>query len=136
MYLANIEVNYIVQNNMHQDFSGLVDKYKEYWDNEYPRLGETRGFYDFMNQSSNGHAERVEEDNSKFEMKGTILGEIEECLERERRIESWIPKTTVRDAEFVQTNPESVVFFDDIEDCVIRIGNLHETLLSFFRVRH
>jgi hypothetical protein len=68
--------------------------------------------------------------NPQFQDQSTLRG----WLENERgQVDNWRPRKTYLDPEFIDMNPESIVFFSDIKEVVglIDIENEQEIIRVF-----
>jgi len=128
----------------------LMPTYETYWDNEYPRIGEMqryRGFIDYLRLRETNEEEiilvRAKDDfliDESPEIELATSQVLAQWLAKEKSsYVNWRPRRTSIDPDYIDANPESVVFFSDIKEAVslfevTTINDLHTALDIFLDV--
>lgn len=113
----------------------LEPLYQEFWEGEYPRMGEMkeyRGFVDWLRLRETKEEEiilvKAKNDflmEKPFEIDSGTPGTLKQWLSKERSV-NWRPRKTAIDPEYIDMNPESVVFYSDLPFALFEVETTND----------
>jgi hypothetical protein len=113
----------IIYRNM--DRGKMLALYEEFCDQEYPRIGEMLGMAGFVDwlrlRETNEQELMLVKAKDDFLAEGSEDGMECDGIEAwvlKESLGNWRPRKTWMDADYIEGNPESIVFFSDVREVV------------------
>ena len=113
----------LIYKNM--DRGKMLAVYEEFCDQEYPRVGEMlgmAGFVEWLRMRETSEQElmlvKAKDDFLREGPEEGVQGDGMEAWVVNESLGNWRPRKTWMDAEYIEKNPESIVFFTDVREVV------------------